>query len=197
VFPQGGGRVRLYLGYGLAQRGRLTGPDAPQRFLDAFRLATLPGSEHLAGAKPAGPCASYGNEDAWTDSPLADGVVLVGDAAGFNDPIIGQGLSITLRDVRIVAEMLLARDDWSASALSPYAEERRERLRRLRFAAGLVACLLNEFGPAAMERRAHARRLQEQDPSLLLWFLAVFAGPENLPASAFADGIRTRLLSAA
>ena len=32
----------------------------------------------------------------------APGVVLIGDAAGWNDPIIGQGLSIALRDVRMV-----------------------------------------------------------------------------------------------
>jgi menaquinone-9 beta-reductase len=35
-------------------------------------------------------------------------VVLVGDAAGHNDPIIGQGLSIALRDVRLVGEAILA-----------------------------------------------------------------------------------------
>lgn len=40
------------------------------------------------------------------------GVVLIGDAAGYNDPVLGQGLSIAVRDVRFVAEALLAEPDW-------------------------------------------------------------------------------------
>jgi hypothetical protein len=42
-------------------------------------------------------------------------VVLIGDAAGHNDPIIGQGTSITLRDVRIVQEIILS-EDWRPSS---------------------------------------------------------------------------------
>src|SRR6185503_7038623 len=48
AFPQGHGRVRLYLGYSTEDRQRLTGDGAQQRFLDAFRLKSMPGSEHLA-----------------------------------------------------------------------------------------------------------------------------------------------------
>ena len=63
-------------------------------------------------ATPAGPCATYPGDDTWTDAPFADGVVLIGDAAGYNDPIIGQGLSIAMRDARIVRDLILdgARD---------------------------------------------------------------------------------------
>jgi 2-polyprenyl-6-methoxyphenol hydroxylase-like FAD-dependent oxidoreductase len=197
VFPQGGGRARLYLGYALEQHKRLTGPDAAARFLDAFRLACLPEAAVLAGARPAGPCHSYGNEDSWTDSPVADGVVLIGDAAGHNDPIIGQGLSITLRDVRIVRDILLAGGDWSPAAFEPYTEERRERMRRLRFAAALAATLENEFGPDAAARRERARELQLADPTLMLWFLSAFVGPDALPATAFEASVRERLLAPA
>jgi 2-polyprenyl-6-methoxyphenol hydroxylase-like FAD-dependent oxidoreductase len=195
IFPQGGGRVRLYLGYGLNQRRRLGGADAAERFLDAYRLADLPGADVLADARPAGPCHAYGNEDAWTDQPVGDGVVLIGDAAGHNDPIIGQGLSITLRDVRLVRDVLLAGDDWSRRAFTSYADERRERMRRLRFVAMLDATLENEFGPAAAVRRERARARQAEDPSLLSWFFSVFAGPEAFPAEAFDDAVRARLVA--
>ncbi len=195
IFPQGNGRVRLYLGYALAQRQRLNGPDAAARFLDAYRLRNLPGSDALAGARPAGPCQAYGNEDTWTDVPVADGVVLVGDAAGHNDPIIGQGLSITMRDVRIVRDILLGGTDWSPAAFTPYAEERAERMRRLRFAATMDSLLENEFGPEAAARRARAAERQAADPSLLQWFFAVFAGPDMLPPEAFDDSVRARLLA--
>lgn len=193
VFPQGNGRIRLYLGYALAQRQRLNGPDAAARFLDAYRFRNVPGSEVIANARPAGPCHAYGNEDTWTDAPVADGVVLVGDAAGHNDPIIGQGLSITMRDVRLVRDVMLAGGDWSPAAFTPYVEERRERMRRLRFVAALDSALQAEFGPEADARRAHAAELQAADPSLLQWFYAVFVGPDMLPAEAFDDSVRRRL----
>ena len=197
VFPQGGGRARLYLGYALDQHKRLTGPDAAQRFLEAFHLRCLPEAEALANARPAGPCHSYGNEDSWTDAPVADGVVLIGDAAGHNDPIIGQGLSITMRDVRIVSDILLSSADWSPAAFVPYTEERRERMRRLRFVAALDSSLESEFGPEPTARRERVREMQAKDPMLGLWFLAAFAGPDSLPSEAFDASVRERLLAPA
>ena len=92
AFPQGGGRIRLYIGFALEQKTRLAGPQGPQRFLDAFRLKSVPGSDAIAAGRPIGPCLVYPNNDTWIDEPFADGVVLIGDAAGRNDPITGQGL---------------------------------------------------------------------------------------------------------
>lgn len=195
VFPQGGGRLRLYLGYGSDQPRRLAGADAPRAFLDAFRLRSLPGCEHITNATPAGPCGSFPNEDTWTDAVARPGVVLVGDAAGSNDPIIGQGLSITLRDVRLVRDALLGDRDWSARLFEPYAAERRERMRRLRFAASIVSTLHNEFGPAADERRRRVLERQMQDPTLLLPQMAPLLGPDGIPAEAFDDSMRARLFA--
>jgi 2-polyprenyl-6-methoxyphenol hydroxylase-like FAD-dependent oxidoreductase len=50
--------------------------------------------------------------DGWTEDPSADGVVLIGDAAGWSEPTLGQGLSVSMRDVRIVSELLLANTRW-------------------------------------------------------------------------------------
>jgi len=195
AFPQGKGRVRLYLGYSSDQPQRLTGAKGPQAFLDAFRLNSVPLSGALADATPAGPCHSYPNEDAWTDEPFAEGMVLIGDAAGWNDPIIGQGLSITYRDVRIVSEILRGGGDWSAKAFAPYAEERAERMRRLRFSAQLVSTLLNEFGDEARERRRRAEARQATSPLLALPFLAAMVGPDALPAASFEETIRDQLFA--
>ncbi|MCC7365960.1 MAG: FAD-dependent monooxygenase [Dehalococcoidia bacterium] len=194
AFPQGNGRVRLYLGYASDRRGFLAGDGAQQRFLDAFRLRTVPWSEAFAHAKPAGPCYSYPNNDTWTDVPYVEGVVLVGDSAGHNDPIVGQGLSITLRDVRMVSDILLSTSDWSTANLAPYAEERRERLRRLRFAASITSTLDGEFGPEAQARRRRAAERRAADPSLMLPTLAVMVGPENVPEFAFEESMRARIL---
>jgi len=190
AFPQGSGRIRLYGSYGLDQKRRFAGPDGPRAFLDAFRMRCSPLNEAIASASPAGPLLSYFNNDSWTDEPYADGLVLVGDAAGWNDPIIGLGLSITYRDVRIVSE-ILATDDWD---FAPYAEERAERLRRLRIAARITSGLDAEFGEAARARRRHHFDKTAEDPMLGAHGFAVMAGPETLPPEIFTEAHMARVL---
>lgn len=185
AFPQGDGRVRLYGSFDLEQRRKFSGESGPRAFLDAFRMECSPENRHLADATPAGPLMAYFNNDAWTDEPFAEGAVLVGDAGGWNDPIIGQGLSITYRDVRIVSDILKASEDWSPAAFAPYAEERAERLRRLRFAAAMTAALDAEFGEGPRERRRRYQERSAADPSVGAHAFAVMAGPESLPAEMF------------
>jgi 2-polyprenyl-6-methoxyphenol hydroxylase-like FAD-dependent oxidoreductase len=195
AFPQGNGRIRLYLGFPQEQSNRFAGDNGPQVFLDAFRLETVPGSEHLANATPAGPCHAYPNEDAWTDTPYAPGTVLIGDAAGWNDPIIGQGLSITYRDVRIVSETLRETKDWAVADFAPYADERRERMRRLRFAAAVQSTTLNEFGDEARARRVRVFERQAANPVLQLALLGSLVGPEAVPDIAFEESVREQLFA--
>ena len=196
AFPQGGGKVRLYGGYALDEARRFKGEDGPRRFLDAFAVNCAPANRHLVAGKPAGPLHAYINADAWTDEPFAHGVVLVGDAAGWNDPIIGLGLSITYRDVRIVSDILKASDDWSVAAVAPYAEERAERMRRLRIAARLQSAIDMEFGPAAQARRQRYHEEGALDPSLKMHGIAVMAGPEAAPPETFTEAHRRRVLGA-
>jgi len=192
AFPQSSERVRLYICYGIDDKRRFAGTDNQARFLDAFRLATVPGSQHLANGVPSGPCNSYGNEDTWTDAPYVPGVVLIGDAAGHNDPIIGQGLSITYRDVRIVRDLMFENRSWTPDTFRPYAEERRERMRRLRLAASTFSILNAEFGDHARERRMRVReeRMRNSFPDVTP---ATFVGPEVLPAEMFDETILDRL----
>lgn len=194
AFPQGGGRVRLYGGYALSEKARFAGADGAQRFLDAFRMESAPRNAALADAVPAGPLLWYINADSWTDAPFAPGVVLVGDAAGWNDPIIGLGLSITYRDVRIVSDILKETGDWSRVDFTPYAEERAERMRRLRFSASLQSTFDMEFGEAARARRKRFHERAAADPSLRLNSIAIMAGPEMAPAEAFTDAWRQHVL---
>jgi 2-polyprenyl-6-methoxyphenol hydroxylase-like FAD-dependent oxidoreductase len=194
AFPQGGGRVRIYGGYPLEQAQRFKGPDGPRRFLDAFAMTCSPANRHLVAGAPAGPLFSYFNNDSWTDEPFAPGVVLIGDAAGWNDPILGLGLSITYRDVRIVSDLLLGDDDWAALSFASYAEERAERMRRLRFVAKLQATIDMEFGEQAKARRHSLFERAATDPSLKAHSFAVMAGPESLPGAIFTDEHRARVL---
>jgi 2-polyprenyl-6-methoxyphenol hydroxylase-like FAD-dependent oxidoreductase len=195
AFPQGRGRVRLYAAYARQQAGRFAGPEGAQRFLDACSLRCVPESAAFRAATPAGPCRTYPNQDTWTKTPFAAGVVLVGDAAGYNDPIQGQGLSITLRDVRIVRDLLLA-EGLGTHALTPYAEERRERMRRLRFAAALQSRLSAEFGDAPRALRDDVFARQQKDPTLGMAPMSAFTGPEALPAEAFSQRAALALFGA-
>ena len=197
AFPQGSGRIRLYGGYALSEARRFKGEEGPRRFLDAFALSCSPENRHIVSGRPAGPLFSYINADSWTDRPYGPGVVLVGDAAGWNDPIIGLGLSITYRDVRIVSDILKASDDWSVAAFAPYGEERAERLRRLRFAGQLQSALDMEFDDAAKARRHRYHELGAADPTLKLHGVAVMAGPEVAPAEIFTEAHRARVLGTA
>lgn len=194
AFPQSATRVRLYICYASDQRRRFAGADAQARFLLAFKLKTVPGSECLANGTPAGPCNSYGNEDTGTETPFAPGVVLIGDAAGHNDPIIGQGLSIVYRDVRIVRDLMLEDRDWTVERFGPYAEERAERMRRLRLTASSLSILQAEFGPHALARRLKVREERTRGNFTDLTPVA-FVGPEVLPAEMFSEQLLERLRS--
>lgn len=185
AFPQGDGRVRVYGSYSLDERRRFSGDDGAHAFLESFRMACSPENKFIADGRPAGPLRSYFNNDSWTDQPFAEGIVLVGDAAGWNDPIIGQGLSITYRDVRIVSELLKSTSEWNVALFAPYAEERRERMRRLRFSAALTSALDAEFNEAARTRRARYFERAQTDPSLAMHGAAVMAGPEMIPPEFF------------
>lgn len=197
TFPQGNGRVRVYGGYALEEKGRFHGEGGAQRFLDAFRMACAPQNAALAEGTPAGPLFSYFNNDSWTDEPFAQGCVLIGDAAGWNDPINGLGLSITYRDVRMVSDILKETPAGQAPNFAPYAEERAERMRRLRFAGQLQASLDMEFGDAARERRRQYHERKAADPTLGMHGVAIMAGPENAPAEIFTEAHRARVLGLA
>ncbi|PKQ05225.1 MAG: monooxygenase [Alphaproteobacteria bacterium HGW-Alphaproteobacteria-12] len=194
VFPQGGGRVRIYGSYSLNERRRFAGEKGPRAFLDAFRMTCAPDNRYLADATPAGPLLSYFNNDAWTVEPFAEGVVLVGDAAGWNDPINGLGLSITYRDVRIVRDLLKSSEDWTSALLAPYAQERAERMRRLRFTAKIQSTLDAEFGEAARERRRRYFERSAANPELGAHAFAIMAGPETLPPEMFTEERRMTVL---
>ncbi|MCA1712280.1 MAG: FAD-dependent monooxygenase [Actinobacteria bacterium] len=196
VFPRGADRARLYLIWDKEQPQRFVGPGAPARMVEQMAaMDCFPEPDWFAAARPVSSCASYPMEDTWTDRPYAPGVALIGDAAGWNDPVIGQGLSIAVRDVRLVADALLGTTDWSPATFGDYATERTERMRRLRATAEAATRLRCDFTPAGRQRRIAAFGRFAADPAARLPIAAALVGPELLPAEAFTREAADRMLA--
>jgi 2-polyprenyl-6-methoxyphenol hydroxylase-like FAD-dependent oxidoreductase len=182
LFHQGRGRARVYLVAGLSAQHRFSGPRGTEQFLAVCSQSGYPWGDRVTAALPAGPCATYAGDDTWTDTPYVDGVVLVGDAAGHNDPIIGQGLSIALRDARIVRDLVLG-GARTVPEFAPYGEERSRRMERVRFAADVLAVAQAEDAENRTARRELTGKLMaEMDPQLFPVLVSAFSGPETLPA---------------
>jgi len=198
VFPQGGGgRLRLYTCHANEQAARWAGRAGPQRFLQAFAgLRSIPAALGLGGATAAGPCATFSGEQTWCEEPYAEGVVLLGDAGGYDDPVDGQGLSLAMRDVRQLSELLLATDDWTPAGLRPYGQQRAERLRRMRRVSLTFAALMTTFTADSRARRGRfyaASGAGGDDFRLALG--AIHLGPDRLPVEAFSDRLHESLLA--
>lgn len=183
--PQQGGRARVYLSFPMEQRDRFAGHDAAREFLAASNLSCMPLGDRWAAGVAAGPCATFTAEDLWSESPVGEGLVLVGDAAGYVNPLIGQGLASAFTDVRVVAELLTESADWSPASLAPYVDERRERFARVSSIGRLFAAIFADFRGGAPERRRTVAQRLEDEPMLVLPFAAMFAGPEKVPGTDF------------
>jgi 2-polyprenyl-6-methoxyphenol hydroxylase-like FAD-dependent oxidoreductase len=84
--------------------------------------------------------------------------------------------------------------DWSTDALASYAQERRERMRRLRFASA-GSYLLNGFGPEAIAKRRRLREVFMTDPASSP-VASAFLGAWVLPEEAFSDAAWNALQAA-
>lgn len=196
LFHQGDRRARAYICTGVSHRSRFAGPDGSRRFLDAWAGASYPWSDAVRAASEAGPCKTYAGDDTWTEEPYADGVVLIGDAAGWNDPIIGQGLSIAMRDARIVRDLIVDGARRPAD-FAPYAAERSSRMERVRLLADVLAVTQCEEADNRPRRRAViSEGMDAMDPAVFPLIAAIFAGPETIPAELVDPAILDRIRAA-
>ncbi len=195
IFPQGGGRGRIYGWWHIGQRKRFAG--GADAFLAAFNLNCCPRSAAIAGARPAGPMITFLNNETVAERPFTKGAVLIGDAAGWTDPLSGLGLSCAYRDARIVSEILLASNDWSDAAFAPYAVERNERLRRLRFVTEIESTLFCDFEERGRTRRRQFFDRLPSEPNLAAHLIANLAGPESQPPEAYTPAHRAYVLGEA
>ncbi|OLC13329.1 MAG: hypothetical protein AUH29_13515 [Candidatus Rokubacteria bacterium 13_1_40CM_69_27] len=160
--------------------------------LDVFFAARVRQLPHLArrvsGAERVAPVQAMGPLAYRVRPPRVGGVLLVGDAAGFYDPLTGEGVFSALRAAELAAETAAQAfrvGDWSAATLAAYERARRACFGdKERFVRALQAVIRRRW-LANVAARALARR-----PALLDLLLGV-AG-DYVPARALLAGLRTR-----
>jgi len=109
--------------------------------------------------------------------------VLIGDAAAASDPCFGCGLSLTLRDVRVLRDRINEKPDY-AEAANVYTAKHDLYYRRLYRIHGWFRELWFGAGAAADALRARALPRIAEDPTRIADFIAF--GPEA-PSNETAD----------
>jgi 2-polyprenyl-6-methoxyphenol hydroxylase-like FAD-dependent oxidoreductase len=177
IFPQGNGRVRTYVVGNDTVVAPLRGR---ARAADYIALcASIFPEGAFADARTAGPLAFFPNADVWADRLYHDRVVLIGDAAGANDPSGGHGLSLCFRDVREIRDHLLNEPNWDV-AMRAYASNRATYYEVLRTYLEWLGRLITEVGPEAEDRRARVSRARAIDPSRGGFARMDVSGPDGL-----------------
>jgi len=126
----------------------------------------------MAGAPPecyekvksAGPLTSFNSVTRWTEHPYGNNIALVGDAAAATDPMWGQGLSLAVRDERVLRDKLLSHEDWDEAGHA-YATEHDNYYNVSRTVEFWLEKIMVQTGPDADARRARAFPLWQEDPS--------------------------------
>jgi 2-polyprenyl-6-methoxyphenol hydroxylase-like FAD-dependent oxidoreductase len=190
IMPQSGGRCRSYLGYPATMKYRLQGNDSFDLFLSEVVRAIPMFAPIYANAKSIGPLASFDADDCWAPHPYHNGVALIGDAAATSDPSYGQGMSLALRDARVLRDCLVGDSDWERAA-NRYAAEHDSYFHNCHTATTWFRSVFQEQTPEAILRRQKAMPLIMQDPMRVPDHL--FSGPE-LPLN---DEVRARFFGEA
>lgn len=163
LFPQGGGRVRAYFIYQKDAAPRLQGTADIPRFITESIRTGIP-AEFCAAARAVGPLATFDCADTWVEHPYREGIALIGDAAASNDPSFGSGLSLTVRDARVLREALVSQENWEAAGHA-YAEAHDRYYSILSSVTRWFGEMWYAVGPEADARRARALPLIAQDGS--------------------------------
>ena len=123
-------------------------------------------------------------------------MVLLGDAAGYENPLQGQGLSFAMRDVRELSELLLGSQGWTVGLLDDFGA-RRGRLRRVAKIATELDLWMNDgFHVQDPDVRADRFARAARDEVLQTLVDSAFVGFDSLPEDLSAAEVTARLESA-
>jgi len=179
IYPQTGGTSRIYYVCPVDEAAELQRAEEPASIVERVQKALPDGT--IGAWESQGPAGFFPNANIKVDRIHAPGVLLIGDAAGANDPTQGHGLSLVFRDVREVRDLLNATSDWRGVP-AQFARTRQTYFEVLRQHAHWSEPLLTDVGPEAEALQARIARARELDPSAG-GFAPIFAtGPDGLIA---------------
>lgn len=190
VFPQADGKANVGLGTYVqkVKQDRLALVASLEQFIAENPLAR----ERLGAARRVSPIQGYPLR-ARLDStvPVADGVLVAGEAAGLVSPLTGEGIGPALESGELAARhalRALADGDVSALALAPYAREVRRRWAGEHRAARLLRALIRR--PVLVNC---AVRQMQRDPAFALAVGYVLIGVRS-PETLLTPGVIAHLL---
>jgi 2-polyprenyl-6-methoxyphenol hydroxylase-like FAD-dependent oxidoreductase len=180
VFPQGNGRARTYLITHVASNVQWHGEGDLESYKEVSVETGMP-ADVVQKARSSGPLATFNGADCYVAHPYKDGVALIGDSAATSDPCWGQGLSLTIHDVRLLRDHLLQTDDWDAAGHA-YAEAHDRDFGIVHETEGWFTRLLYSQGPEADERRMRVMPLVMQNDDYMPDTFQ--SGPQNVTLTA-------------
>ncbi|MEZ6187561.1 MAG: NAD(P)/FAD-dependent oxidoreductase [Planctomycetota bacterium] len=153
--------------------------------------AAGPRGEVLAASPALGKAKALGPLGLSARRAHAEGLLLVGDAAGALDPITGEGISLALTTSGLAADVLLeafGHNDFSARRLAAWTRRRAKKVRAL---AGLTQVVLSLSEHPRVASRV-VRNLA-RSPETFSRLLGVAAGMHPLSSLRVRDGVRLLL----
>ncbi len=175
VYLQQDDLSRVYYVCPTEEARELQGPQRKDEYLR--RVGALYPAGAFDRAEPVGPLGFFPNSDLVSSRIDGPNAVLIGDAAGANDPSQGHGLALVYRDIRVLRD-LLATTDWR-EVPATFGKARRGYYGILREHAKWVAPLVTETGEEADALRAQVERARAKDPTAG-GFAGIFAtGPSD------------------
>lgn len=149
------------------------------------------GHRSFAGARRIGARAAAGPLAHSVRAPVASGLVLIGDAAGFLNPFTGQGVFLALTSAEAAARAIVASADditLEESAFARYAADRRADFAARKRLSAAIGWLIDV---APLARRAAARLARR--PSLADALVDALAGM-RAPQSALTPDVLGKLV---
>lgn len=180
VFPQQGDISRVYHVCTIEEATTLQRNAQPAALLERLRSILPPeATQRMSGTES--PVGFFPNSERLATVTHGPRAVLIGDAAGSNDPSQGHGLSLVFRDIRDLSERLQRESDWT-SVPAEFAVARAHDHGVLRAHAQWVAPLSTEIGPHVEAMRSRIARARELDPTAG-GFMGIYGtGPAGLEA---------------
>lgn len=182
ISPQGDNISRVYLVCATEEAESIQrDPHAAGRIMARLEESLPEGT--VGGWESIGPAGFFPNANIVASRPAPPDVVLIGDAAGANDPCQGHGVSLAFHDVRVLRDLFASGIDWTEIPAT-FNAQRDRYFDVLRQHARWSERIATETGPEIDAIRARIKRARELDPSAG-GFAGIFAtGPDSLVADA-------------